>query len=296
LSTRANISDAYIVVLDAAADALRALLFDSGARRVEGYAAQLPRRADAAEDCLDEMHRLVQEAGFHIGAVVGPAEDRSYWPAFHGASWFPALPEGAGVMLGSGCVGREQVALVVGDASLVGTLVESRVSVEGLACVQIGEKRWMLSGAVPEAGLAYSSFKHSIKGSVEKYLENATEGDPLLAGLDAAGLRFREVYQTLAAHGPAPLQVIGCGLAMMKAPALAQRIADAVGVPLTLSTEQEPGSRGAALWALERIGAIDELATLPASMGRVFEAKPVAFGVTAPAGCGSIGRKLRNES
>jgi glycerol kinase len=178
-------------------------------------------------------------------------------------------------MLGSGCVGWEQVALVIADSSLVGTVVETQTSVDGLACVQIDEKRWMLSGAVPEAGAAYSSFKHSIKGSVEKYLENAAEGDPLLAGLDAAGLRFREIYQALAGHGSAPLQVIGCGSAMMKAPALAQRIADAVGVPLMLSTELEPGARGAALWALERIGAIGHLGALPASMGRVFEAKPV---------------------
>jgi glycerol kinase len=270
LSTRANISDAYIVVLDQAGDALRALLFDAEGRRVEGYAAQMPRRADAAVDCLDEMHRLVKEAGFRVGAVVGQAEDQSYWPAFKGASWFPALPDGAGVMFGSGCVGREQVALVVGDASMVGTVVESQVAVDGLSCLQIDEKRWMLSGAVPEAGAAYSSFKHSIRGSVEEYLENAAEGDPLLAGLDAAGLRFREVYQTLAGHGPAPLQAIACGSAMMKAPALAQRIADAVGVPLVLSTELEPGPRGTAVWALERIGAIGHLGALPASMGRMF--------------------------
>jgi glycerol kinase len=271
LSTRANITDAYIVVLDVAADAVRALLFDSEARRVEGYAAQLPRRAGAAADCLDEMNRLVQDAGFRVEAVVGPAEDRSDWPAFQGATWFPSLPDGAGVMLGSGCVGREQVALVVGEACMVGTLVESQVAIEGLTCIPIDERRWMLSGAVPEAGLAYSSFRHAIKGSVEKYLENATEGDPLLAGLDAAGRRFREVYETvlLAGHGPAR-QAIACGSAMMRAPALAQRIADAVGVPLTLSTELEPGSRGAALWALERIGAIGDLGALPASMGRVF--------------------------
>ena len=258
---------------------MRALLFDSEARRVEGYAAQMPRRADAVADCLDEMHRLVQEARFHVGAVVGPAENRSYWPAFEGASWFPSLPEGAGAMLGSGCVGREQVALVVGDASMVGTVVERQVSVDGLTCVPIDEKRWMLSGAVPEAGVAYASFKHSIKGSVEKYLENAAEGDPLLAGLDAAGRRFREVYETLAGHGPAP-QVIACGPAMMKAPALVQRIADVVGVPLTLSTELEAGSRGAALWALERIGAIGHLGALPASVGRVFNAKPMDAMVT----------------
>ncbi len=68
----------------------------------------------------------------------------------------------------------------------------------------------------------------------------------------------------------APEQVIACGAALLKSPALAQRIADAVGVPLMLSTEPEPGARGAALWALERIGAIEHLGALPASMGRVF--------------------------
>jgi hypothetical protein len=59
-----------------------------------------------------------------------------------------------------------------------------------------------------------------------------------------------------------------------------------------LSTELEPGARGAALWALERIGAIGHLGALPASMGRVFEAKPVDAMATGH----SVGRKLQNES
>ena len=74
LSTLSNTADAYIVVLDVEADAVRALLFDSEARRVEGYSAQLQQRADAAADCLDEMHRLVQAAGFRVAAVVGRAK------------------------------------------------------------------------------------------------------------------------------------------------------------------------------------------------------------------------------
>ena len=70
-------SDPYIVVLDVEAGAVRALLFDSNARRVEGYSAQLPRRADAAADCLDEMHRLVQAAEFRIAASGGSRGKRS---------------------------------------------------------------------------------------------------------------------------------------------------------------------------------------------------------------------------
>jgi len=276
LSTRLSTADVYIVILDVAADGVRALLFDSEARRVEGFAARLPKRADAAADCLDEMHRLVEAAGFRVAAVVGraenevTAEDRSYWPAFAGAAWFPALPEGAGLMLGSGCVGRETCALVIGENSMLGTVVDRPVEAEGLACVQIDEKRWLVSGAVAEAGPAYSSFKHSIKGSVERYVENAATDDPLLTPLDSAVRRFREIYEMLAGHGAAPVVI-----ALLKSPALSQRIADAMGVPVTLSTETEAVCRGSALWALERIGAIEDLRVVAASMGAVFEPKTV---------------------
>jgi glycerol kinase len=268
-------ANSYIVVLDVAQSVVRALLFDSKARRVEGYSAQLPERPDAAADCLDEMHRLVHAAGFGVAAVVGraetevTAEDRSCWPGFGEALWFPSLAEGAGIVMGSGCVSRQRVALVLADASMVATVIGSQVSGEGLTCVQIDEKRWLLSGAVPEAEVAYAAFKQSIKGSVEKYLENAAADDPLLTELDLGMRRFREVYEKLAGHGPAP-QVIACGGALLKAPALAQRIANAMGVSLTLSTESEPECRGAALWALERVGAIGDLEAHAASMGPMF--------------------------
>lgn len=150
---------------------------------------------------------------------------------------------------------------------MVGTVVESAVAVDGLDCVAIDEKRWMLSGSVPEAGSAYNAFKHSIKGSVERYLASAPADDPALVELDAAIGRFHQIYKKLA--GPAS-QVIGCGDALLKAPSLAQKIADGLGVALTLSTEAEAGGRGSALWALERIGAIENVRALPASTGPVF--------------------------
>jgi 3-deoxy-D-manno-octulosonate 8-phosphate phosphatase (KDO 8-P phosphatase) len=269
-------ADAYIVVLDVAADAVRALLFDSGARRVEGFAAQLPKRADAAADCLDEMHRLVEAAGFRIAAVVGrsenevSAEDRKFWPAFAGAQWFAALPDGAGVMLGSGCLGRGRFALVLGDTSFVGTIVEGPGTAEGLTCTQIDEKRWMLVGSVAEAGAAYTSFRRSIKGSVDQYLETAAADDPKVAELDAVALRFREVYELLSREVGRPREVIACGGALLRSPCLLRRIAEAVGVAMTVSTEAEAVCRGAALWALERIGAIKDVRALPASIGTVF--------------------------
>jgi hypothetical protein len=283
LSTRASIADPYIVVLDVAADALRAVLFDSEARRVEGYSAQLPRRADAPEDCLDEMHRLVHAAGFRIAAVVGHADHLS-WPAFENAAWFPALPEGTGIILGCGCVDRERLGLVIaGEKSMLGTVVESTPAnlPAGLTCVRIDEKRWLLSGSVPEAGAAYAAFKRAIKGSMEKYLETAGAEDPHVAELDLVARRFREVYEEMsrALDSPSesrlerrlpPKLAAPQVIALVKSPAWTQRIADALGAPLTLSIEPEPAARGAALWALERIGGIEDLRALPASTGAVF--------------------------
>jgi hypothetical protein len=290
-STRASITDPYIVVLDVEADAVRALLFDCEARRVEGYSAQLPRRADAASDCLDEMHRLAQAAAFRIAAVVGraeselTAEDRKYWPAFEGAAWFPSLPEGAGVVLGSGCVGRERFALVVGETSLLGTVVGSPMAVEGLTCVPIDEKRWLLSGDAPEAGGAYAALKRElkVKGSVEEYLETAGSDDPHLARLSLVERQFREVYLALSRAVGAG-EVIACGAVLLKSPAWTQRMANALGVSLMLCTEPEPAARGAALWALERVGVIGDVGELAASMGAVTEPVPRGHPQSA-AGC-----------
>jgi len=244
---------------------VRALLFDAEARRVEGYSAVLPRREDAAADCLDEMHRLVRAAGFRVAAVVGraesevTAEDRRFWPGFEGAAWFPSLPEGAGAILGSGRFG-----LKIGETSLLGTVVERQIAVDGLTCTPIDEKRWLLAGSVPEAGAAYAALKHElrVKGSIEGYLETAAVGDPYLARLSSVEKRFREIYLALSRVVQAG-EVTACGAVLLKSPAW------------TLCTEPEPACRGAALWALERVGAIENLESLPASTGAVFRSPGV---------------------
>jgi 3-deoxy-D-manno-octulosonate 8-phosphate phosphatase (KDO 8-P phosphatase) len=148
-----------------------------------------------------------------------------------------------------------------------------------LTCVAIDDKRWLLSGPVPEVGAAYASLKKAIKGSLQKFLEGAAEGDPHIAALDSALGKFREVYERLAGHGPAP-QVVACGDALLKAPALAQRVAEALGASITLSTEPEPVGRGGALWALERIGAIANLGAREASTGPVFHVTPATLETT----------------
>lgn len=260
-------------------------MFDSEARRVEGYSAQLPVRAEGAAalkaDCLDEMHRLVKADGFHVAAIVGraeselTAEDRKYWPAFEAAKWYPTLAEGAETVLGIGCVDQTRFALVVAEKSMLATIVDACPAQlpDGLTCVAIDEQRWLLAGEVPEAGGAYSDLKHEmhLKGSLEEYLETAAEGDPHLAGLESAAKKFRVAYDALLRVVPAPEAVMAAGATLLKSPSWTQRIANALGVPLTLATEPEPAGRGAALWALSKIGAIESLRSLEASTAAVFE-------------------------
>ncbi len=234
------------------------LLFDSEARRVEGYSAQLPARPDAAADCLDEMHRLVHADGFRIAAVVGraesevTAEDRACWPAFEGASWFPALPDGAALLLGIGCVGRQQFGIVFsGASSMMGAIVDTAPAdlPEGLTSVALDEKQWLIASAVPEAARAYAALKEGLKGSLEAFLEKAPAEDPHLVALTQTAVHFKEVYESLAGVLGIPAEVI----AIVKSPGVAERIGAALGVGLTLYTEPEPAGRGAALWALERV-------------------------------------------
>jgi sugar (pentulose or hexulose) kinase len=124
---------------------------------------------------------------------------------------------------------------------------------------------------VPEAGGAYAALRRElkVKGSIEGYLETAAVDDPHLAGLASVERRFREIFEQLKLAVKEPVEVIASGAALLKSPAWTLRIANALGVPLTLCTEPEPAARGAALWALERTGAITHLEALPASMAAV---------------------------
>ncbi len=68
--------------------------------------------------------------------------------------------------------------------------------------------------------------------------------------------------------------MIASGAAMLKSRAWTQMMADSLGRNLIACCEQEASSRGAALLALERIGAIANLRERPARMAESYQ--PVA--------------------
>jgi gluconokinase len=86
--------------------------------------------------------------------------------------------------------------------------------------------------------------------------------DLMQAALESVSLRFREIFQLLEGVLPRPSEVIASGAALRHSPAWVQMMADALDTPVTLSGVKEASSRGAALLALERIGAVGRISDL----------------------------------
>lgn len=233
------------------------------------------------------------------------------WPSFAGAQWFPALGDGACNHIGSGCVDSTRASLMVGTTGAMRLIVEApQITIpDGLWCYRLDSRRFVIGGALSNGGEVFAWAKRTLQlpKDIEARLDRATPGDhhltllPFFAGertpywrgdlraaitgisfstvpfdilraaLESVAMRFREVYHAITKEWTAPAEVIASGGALLRSPAFTQMMADALERSVTASTELEPSCRGAALWALERIGAIEHLSGLPASIGATFE-------------------------
>jgi gluconokinase len=238
-------------------------------------------------------------------------EYRRIWPAFDGAPWFPALGDGACDNLGSGCIAPDRFALMVGTTGAMRAVIEApQVRIPpGLFCYRVDRKRFVMGGALSNGGDVFAWMKRTLvlPKDLEARLETAVPGahgltllpffsgerspywrsdlraaitglsfstepfDILRAALESVALRFREIYVTLSNYLGEPLEVIASGGALLHSPAWTQMMADALGRTVVACTEAEASSRGAALWALEQIGAPSTTGT---SMGAPFDPQP----------------------
>jgi gluconokinase len=98
--------------------------------------------------------------------------------------------------------------------------------------------------------------------------------DVLRAGLETVAYRFALIHAELREACPAIGEVIATGGALLASPAWTAMMADALGVPLTPSTEAEGSSRGAALLASEALGLIPSLDAVAASRGPTIPPDP----------------------
>lgn len=220
---------------------------------------------------------------------------------------------GSGCVRTPGPLGEAQFSLMVGTTGAMRALVSSSAVIPtGLWCYRLDPNRALLGGALSNGGEVYAWLKRTLAfpKDAEARLEAAAPGGhgltvlPFFAGerspywradlrgviaglsldtgpfeilhasLESVALRFREIYGALSSAVAAPAEVIASGGALLHSPAWTQMMADTLGRPVVASTELEASARGAALYALERIGAIPNLEVLPASTGATFSPRP----------------------
>lgn len=95
--------------------------------------------------------------------------------------------------------------------------------------------------------------------------------DIVRAALESVAYRFKLIAELLPVFVPDDAEVVASGGALLRSPVWAGIMADVLGRPILLSAEEEASSRGAALMALEALGAIEDLTTVPAERGPVLE-------------------------
>ena len=92
----------------------------------------------------------------------------------------------------------------------------------------------------------------------------------LRAAMEAVAFRFAAIYDLLVEQLSEPQEIIGSGRAMLRSRAWAQIITDVIGRPILVSSQEESASRGAALAALEQLGALPALEEAEALTGPVY--------------------------
>lgn len=225
------------------------------------------------------------------------------WPELAAIPWFPALGDGACASLGMGAAGRRVGLTVGTSAAVrVLRQDEEPVVPDGLWCYRLDERRTVHGRAMSNGGNGFAWLARTLRLPPADELEArlaamhpgahgltvvprlVAERPPRLgpetaaiAGLTAATGPVEIAYAWLeasaramaeavdaveAAFGPAE-EVVAGGGALQASPAWVRIIADALGRPMRLSPHPEATLRGAALLALERIGAIEDAVAGP---------------------------------
>ncbi|TML62078.1 MAG: carbohydrate kinase [Actinobacteria bacterium] len=214
--------------------------------------------------------------------------------------WFPALLDGACSNFGVGCVTRERAALMIGTSGAVRTVYETARPQPrpGLFLHWVDDTRVVEGGSLSDGGNLYAWIEATLadgggslagrdpdshgltfltllggerspgwhqhaKGAIHGLTFDTTPLDLRQAGLEGVAFRFADVAELM----PEIEEVVATGGALLHDPDWVQIMADALGRPLTTSGVEEASLRGAAVLALERLGA----PPAPAQLGRVVQ-------------------------
>ncbi len=93
--------------------------------------------------------------------------------------------------------------------------------------------------------------------------------DILRAAMEAVAYRIAAVFERLGPLLPDDLQIVASGGALLSSPVWLQIVADVLGQPVVPSRVGEASARGAALLALEALGALGDLREVPPPVGEL---------------------------
>lgn len=99
---------------------------------------------------------------------------------------------------------------------------------------------------------------------------DSSSADIVRAALESVALRLAAVYRLLAPSASEGHTIIASGAALGRSRVWTQMIADAIGRPISWSTEPEATSRGAAVLALEALGVLADLSAARRPAGETF--------------------------
>ena len=232
------------------------------------------------------------------------------WPQLREARWFSALGDGACSNIGSGCADEHHIGLNAGTSGAMRVVLRDFTSAppRGLWRYRVDENRSIVGGALSNAGnvLDWTRRTFALPDDWQSQISMmqpdahgltilpflAGERAPLwngdarfaLAGAsldtqpitvmravtEGTALRFAAIAKLLLQLAPAA-EIVFSGGVLEGIPPLQAILCDAIGAPLTASREHEASARGAALLALEHLGAIEDAAHVPFERGEHLE-------------------------
>jgi gluconokinase len=243
---------------------------------------------DLSERTWDE--RLLAELGIDETLLPPISEE----PA---ATTYPPLGDGACSNLGAGCVTPDRAALNIGTSGALRVVRDGEPQpLDGLFSYFLDARRVVEGGAVSDGGNLYAWAKRTLQ--VDDFEPRAPDGHgltflPLLGGerspgwnprasgaisgltfdhdgvdllqaaLEGIAYRIGEIARRL----PGVREVVATGHALLENAWWMQVVADVLGRPLVASGVAEGSARGAAVYALERLGAEPD----PAPLGQAYE-------------------------
>lgn len=242
------------------------------------------------------------------------------WPPLATVKWVPAIGDGACSNVGAGAVGRDTASLFLGTSGAMRVVyaTDDPPIVRGGWTYHLDASRVVAGGALSNGGNVLAWVARTFPDvNVPRALRRGSAGPlialPLLAGdrsptwndaaraavagiglgttgedvaramVEGVAYRVARLWDVTSRAMPGIDRVIATGGTLLALPWLIQLFADVIDRPLLMSLAGEGSARGAAITALERIGALADVSAARSPTGRTFRPRP-AVGARLRAG------------